>query len=62
MILPLGNQKDVEEIPEHLREEIKFVFVDHLNSVLEAALCPDVEEKKKLTKKSKPKTDSGLAA
>jgi len=41
VILPLQNQADLEELPESVRAELKFVFVEHLEDVLAAAI-PDL--------------------
>ena len=38
VIAPAMNEADVEEIPEHLRRDITFVFVEWVPEVLEAAL------------------------
>ncbi len=38
VIAPALNEGDVEEIPEHLRSKLSFVFVDDVRQVLEAAL------------------------
>jgi ATP-dependent Lon protease len=38
VIAPRPNERDVDEIPEHLRRDLTFVFVDHVREVLEAAL------------------------
>ena len=38
LIIPDENRKDVEEIPENVRERLEFVFADHMDQVLEAAL------------------------
>jgi ATP-dependent Lon protease len=38
IIAPALNEADVEEIPEHLRRDLTFVFVDHIDEVLEVAL------------------------
>ena len=39
VILPKRNERDVlEDVPEHLREEMNFVYVDTIDEVLEAAL------------------------
>jgi len=38
VIAPALNEPDVEEIPEHLRRDLSFVFVDTVTDVLEAAL------------------------
>jgi ATP-dependent Lon protease len=38
IIAPALNEADVEEIPEHLRRDLTFVFVDHIDEVLDGAL------------------------
>jgi ATP-dependent Lon protease len=38
VIAPSLNEADVEEIPEHLRRDLTFVFVDEIADVLEVAL------------------------
>jgi ATP-dependent Lon protease len=38
IIAPSLNEADVEEIPEHLRRDLTFAFVDHIDEVLEVAL------------------------
>ena len=40
VILPERNQKDLVEVPEEVRAELKFVFVSRIQSVLEAVLEP----------------------
>jgi ATP-dependent Lon protease len=42
MILPQGNRKDLGEIPDHVRDEMEFVFVEHIEEVLSAAI-PELE-------------------
>lgn len=37
VILPKDNKKDMEEIPEKVKKDIRFVFVDHLDEVLNVA-------------------------
>jgi ATP-dependent Lon protease len=43
VILPEDNEKDLEDIPEDVREEMEFIFVEHMDQVLEIALVRDVE-------------------
>src|ERR671932_475470 len=40
VIAPSRNEADVEEIPEHLRRDLSFVWVDDVEQVLDAALEP----------------------
>lgn len=43
VILPKDNEKDIDDIPESVREELTFILVSHIDQVLEKAL---VGEKK----------------
>jgi len=43
VILPDENEKDLEEIPDDVKAEMTFVFVNHMDKVLENALIQDVE-------------------
>jgi ATP-dependent Lon protease len=38
VIAPALNEADVEDIPEHLRRDLTFVFAEHIDEVLEVAL------------------------
>jgi ATP-dependent Lon protease len=38
IILPLRNQKDLRDVPEELKNDINFIFVEHVNDVLKVAL------------------------
>ena len=38
MILPADNRKDAEEIPETVRKQLKLVFLDHVDKVIDLAL------------------------
>ncbi len=38
VLLPKDNEKDMDEIPENIRKIMEFVFVDHMDEVLEHAL------------------------
>jgi ATP-dependent Lon protease len=40
LIAPKRNEADLDELPEQLRKEMEFVFVDTVDEVLEAALEP----------------------
>ena len=38
VILPKGNQKDLRELPENVRNEMTFIFAERVEQVLEAAI------------------------
>jgi len=38
VILPKANARDVDEVPDEVRQELEFVFVEHMSEVLDAAL------------------------
>jgi len=38
IILPLWNQKDMEEVPDHIKASMAFLFTDKMDHVLELAL------------------------
>jgi ATP-dependent Lon protease len=38
VIAPAPNEQDIDEIPEHLRSRLDFVFVSEVDEVLQAAL------------------------
>jgi ATP-dependent Lon protease len=40
VILPKENEKDLEDIPEEIREELEFVLVDNVDQVLGIVLGP----------------------
>ena len=44
IILPKDNQQDLRDVPESVREKLKFVFIEHMDEVLPVALHP-IEEK-----------------
>jgi ATP-dependent Lon protease len=51
VILPKRNEKDLSEVPVHLRSGLQFIFVDQMDQVLSAALqkrtaCPANDTKK----------------
>ncbi len=41
VILPKQNRKDLEDIPDEVRESLKFVLVDRVDRVFQAALVPN---------------------
>jgi ATP-dependent Lon protease len=68
IILPKRNEKDLLEVPEKIRNKMKFVFVDRLDQVFDIAIRQKTEEsqQKKIVKrvvkrsgKSKPRITPG---
>ena len=43
VIIPKGNEKDLENIPENVRKELKFLPVATVSEVLDNALVKDAE-------------------
>ncbi|HWV22666.1 MAG TPA: endopeptidase La [Thermomicrobiales bacterium] len=44
LIAPLDNQRDLREIPENVRKEMRFIFVSTMDEVIQAAIMLDVEQ------------------
>ncbi|MCT2537924.1 endopeptidase La [Aquibacillus koreensis] len=44
IILPADNEKDLEEIPDSIKNELNFILVEHLDKVLEHALVGEKHE------------------
>jgi ATP-dependent Lon protease len=40
VILPEPNRRDLEDLPQEVRDDLKFVFVEHVREVFEEALLP----------------------
>jgi ATP-dependent Lon protease len=38
VILPAPNRRDLEDLPEEVRNDLRFVFVDHVRQVFDEAL------------------------
>ena len=38
VVLPKENQKDLEEVPQEIKDELEFVFVDYVDEVLKHTL------------------------
>lgn len=50
VILPKRNEQDIDDVPEEIRQSMKFIFAESVDEVINAAL-----EKAKPAKKEKPK-------
>lgn len=57
IIIPHENQKDLEEIPESLRNKVSYTLVKHVDEVLQLALFPR-EKKKQVIKLKKANVKS----
>jgi ATP-dependent Lon protease len=44
LVIPAANQKDLQEIPLKIRQQLKFTLVDNMDQVIEAALEPPPEQ------------------
>ncbi len=55
LIVPDRNKKDLEDIPEHLRKKLNFIFASHMDDVLDAALIGGMPGKAGKSKKKPPK-------
>ena len=40
VVLPEGNRKDVQEVPEEIREKLEFVFAERVEDVWKRSLIP----------------------
>jgi ATP-dependent Lon protease len=48
VILPKENEKDLEEVPQEIKEELQFIWAEHIDQALEIALKPGKEVKSSL--------------
>jgi ATP-dependent Lon protease len=46
MILPEANRKDLEDLPDYLRDKMKFIFVESVDQVLDKTLHPKASSRK----------------
>ena len=44
VIMPKSNKKDLEDIPKYVLDDLKFVFVDHMDAALKVALVKPLKE------------------
>ncbi len=51
IVMPKDNAKDLEDIPESVRKDVRFVFASHVDDVLKEALAGKVEKAKKSKEK-----------
>jgi ATP-dependent Lon protease len=43
VILPRDNERDIAEVPGHVKRKLAFVYVDHMDDVIAGALCTPPE-------------------
>ena len=43
VLLPSRNRKDLEDVPESARKQVKFVWLDRVDDAIAAALVPEGE-------------------
>jgi ATP-dependent Lon protease len=60
VIMPKSNEKDLREVPDEVKKNMAFTFVDKMDEVLHLALLPPVSEE--LADQVQPEKSPGLAA
>jgi ATP-dependent Lon protease len=60
LVIPVGNKKDLEEIPPQIRKKMNFTFAEQLDEVIGTILVksPFAEKAKKPSKSKRPSTHS----
>jgi ATP-dependent Lon protease len=58
VILPNRNEKDLEDLPQEVRDSMKFVLVEKVDQVFEAALTVNGKPSRKSAKPQLPKAKS----
>jgi ATP-dependent Lon protease len=57
IVLPRRNEQDIDDVPDEIKKEMKLIYVDTIDEVIEAALVPVKKQKKsnkvKIYKKTK---------
>ena len=54
VIIPEGNRKDLDELPEVVKKEIRFIPVKRVEEVFAIALCEEAKKSKKNSRKTLP--------
>ncbi len=72
VIIPMENQKDLEDVPDRIKKSLKIVFADHMDQVLRRALVLDdadeffrknrEEKEREFTKEVEPSPEERVAA
>jgi ATP-dependent Lon protease len=58
VIIPENNKKDLVEIPKTVKSKLKYVFVKHVDEILDAALLKESKKKTQITKAKKKRGSS----
>jgi len=59
-ILPRDNKKDVDEVPVQVRRKVEFIFVEHMDEVIDVALLPPEQGDEALDRGSGPEGSAEL--
>ena len=59
VILPKENEKDLEEVPEQIKQDLQFKFVDYIDEALEETLEKSSPQPKKAKAKKKASAAAG---
>ena len=55
IMLPEKNEKDLVEVPKKVLEDLKIIFVKHMDEVVDVALAPSIDDGNKIFRKMKEK-------
>ncbi|HSM71022.1 MAG TPA: endopeptidase La [Anaerolineales bacterium] len=56
IVLPRQNEQDLDDVPDEIKKDIKIIFVDTVDEVIEAALVPAKKSKSAKSSTTKAKT------
>ncbi|MBD3307602.1 endopeptidase La [candidate division KSB3 bacterium] len=59
VILPKRNEKDLEDIPENARKDLRFQFVQKMDEIIPLVLAPKVSAKKKQSRSRSARASKG---
>ncbi len=61
VIIPAKNKPDLMEIPRRARKSLNFIFVDHMDQVLDTALLPAIAKPKPRRRRKEKDTDKAAS-
>ena len=50
IILPSKNERDIAEVPAHVKRRLSFSYVDHMDEVIAGAFCTNPLERDEVTR------------